>query len=704
MNILENTSKVTPLTPQDRPKTKVDWALSLAAKGFAIFPLHWTDAEGNCSCDKEECKPGKHPLLKGSFHDGTTDPAVIEKIWVDQPKANYGVYPGEKFTIIDLDTKHAGVDGIRSLADLLGISDIEVEGLTFSVRTPSGGLHLYFKADRSFGDKLGLLPGVDIRATGGYVVGPGSTIAGKTYTVINYIPLAPLPDKIASLLSEPRERDPKADIPLCDLDLDTNIERAIHFLKLREPAIEGQNGDDWTFKTAAAVTRDFAITEAKCLELMFEHWNDRCEPPWSYAELEIKVENADQYAKGRAGEKVGYALDEWIEQFGGDSADLPEDFGNRRKDVVESTALDKLYFRGATPFIKGLSRNREFIIPDWLPAQGFGGIIGKRGVGKSVIGVDALMHITCDMSWHGQPVDKDWAGIYLCGEDDVGVKDFIHAWMIKHGKEPDPDRFHIMAGIVNLLSAEDTERWTRFLKGKIGNRRAIVLGDTWQRGTSNASQNNDDEMQKAGHNLEGMARSFRGPALMAFHPPKHNSQTITGSFVIENMTTFIWELQNDSDAKNMSSAQKTLSVSRIKGAREGSYQKVRFEEVELGDKDQHGRNRTSIVAKSDGGTVLDKFMESSEIVLPDYMDEVLAVIEKAEKDDLTAYAIAKALKDRSDKTYVRADGKKARLPNFTALKAELGKLPLETDLDIGNGRTLRRTAKGKFTRHVAPIN
>jgi hypothetical protein len=78
------------------------------------------------------------------------------------------------------------------------------------VRTPSGGHHLYFRQSpgqeiRNSAGRLG--PGVDVRGHGGYVIGPGSVVAGERYEVLDDSDPAPLPRWLARRLApEPPAR------------------------------------------------------------------------------------------------------------------------------------------------------------------------------------------------------------------------------------------------------------------------------------------------------------------------------------------------------------------------------------------------------------------------------------------------------------------------------------------------------------------
>lgn len=82
--------------------------------------------------------------------------------------------------VIDIDRNHGdgSVDGIKSFGDL--IKDLSKEDKqqifnTFSVNTPNGGVHLYFKYKEGLKSKANYVEGVDVRTDGGLIVLPGST-------------------------------------------------------------------------------------------------------------------------------------------------------------------------------------------------------------------------------------------------------------------------------------------------------------------------------------------------------------------------------------------------------------------------------------------------------------------------------------------------------------------------------------------------
>lgn len=104
--------------------------------------------------------------------------------------------------VIDCDVK-GDVNGLDSFLDLCYRNNYNPDKHTLSVDTPSGGRHYYFLAHqrhesgarriRSSVSKI--LPGVDVRADGGYIVGFGSVIDNGSYTLASSIrTVDPVPD------------------------------------------------------------------------------------------------------------------------------------------------------------------------------------------------------------------------------------------------------------------------------------------------------------------------------------------------------------------------------------------------------------------------------------------------------------------------------------------------------------------------------
>lgn len=144
-------------------------AAMLAAAGVPVFP----------------CAAGdKVPLIfkgRGS-RDATTNLRQVEAWWRRSPNANIGVPTGtvSGLSVVDVDVH--GTNGYDALnrADRAGL----VSGWEFLVRSPTGGLHLYYPASEDAEQRSWQVgaAGIDFRGDGGYIIAPPSRrlIDGET--------------------------------------------------------------------------------------------------------------------------------------------------------------------------------------------------------------------------------------------------------------------------------------------------------------------------------------------------------------------------------------------------------------------------------------------------------------------------------------------------------------------------------------------
>lgn len=153
-----------------------DAALAYARRGWRVFPLHGI-VRGTCTCGHPDCSsPGKHPLVRRGLYEATIDELAIREWWRGWRRANVGVVTGAESGIavvdVDLPTAFASLDRLVA-AEL---------GSTLTALTGGGGVHLFYACeDADLGNSAGRLPGVeeelpgvDLRANGGYVVAPPS--------------------------------------------------------------------------------------------------------------------------------------------------------------------------------------------------------------------------------------------------------------------------------------------------------------------------------------------------------------------------------------------------------------------------------------------------------------------------------------------------------------------------------------------------
>lgn len=193
----------------------IDWsehrrykvAQACARMGWCVMP--WRSPGG-----------AKRPCLKGWQKRATTDPEVIEQWWglpgdiESVGDAEVGILTGECSCLWVLDVDTHGADGFRTLADLESL--YEPLPATFTVRTPSGGEHRYFrypKDGRDIWTKAGTIgPGLDTRGWHGFVAAPYSGI--RPYTVLADVPVATAPRWLEDLAEKKRgQKEPTSYAP-----------------------------------------------------------------------------------------------------------------------------------------------------------------------------------------------------------------------------------------------------------------------------------------------------------------------------------------------------------------------------------------------------------------------------------------------------------------------------------------------------------
>ncbi|GAB7048394.1 bifunctional DNA primase/polymerase [Catenuloplanes indicus] len=172
--------------PPARLPTLATAARWYAAAGIPVMPLHTPTACG-CSCTAgPECgSPGKHPRLQHGLHEASADLRRVREWWRRWPQANIGLATGGSLDVCDIDT----TTGLTRVLDVLDV----VRPAGPLVRT-GYGWHLWFAAN-GLPSRIGLLPGVDWRGRGGYVVAPPSVHAtGSRYAFQQpWRPGTPLP-------------------------------------------------------------------------------------------------------------------------------------------------------------------------------------------------------------------------------------------------------------------------------------------------------------------------------------------------------------------------------------------------------------------------------------------------------------------------------------------------------------------------------
>ncbi|MGW1752320.1 bifunctional DNA primase/polymerase [Streptomyces sp. NPDC002092] len=203
------------------PHTVARWC---AAQGWPVHPLAPGRKTPAANC--RVCREQKHdvkscPCLPAGrachgFHAATTNTQVIDAWWSTTPSAGVGIACGPAgLVVVDVDAHPASVpDRSRLLPGIAIPEGVNLTGLasgfdtlallaayrrqpnpahdetTLRVRTPSGGLHIWYQNPHSAvrlrcstgsSPKVALAWQVDIRAEGGYIIAPTTRTSQGRY-------------------------------------------------------------------------------------------------------------------------------------------------------------------------------------------------------------------------------------------------------------------------------------------------------------------------------------------------------------------------------------------------------------------------------------------------------------------------------------------------------------------------------------------
>ncbi len=378
----------------------LEHALDHAVRGLKVFPLQ---------------PNSKLPAIDDFVNRATSDPEQIERWWKDPVLGlirplNIGIsttrFNGNKALIgIDVDNKGKK----KGSEELLRL---ELEGQPFPETatqiTPSGGLHLIYFFDHAIKQGVNVLaPGIDIRSKGGYLVGSGSIIDGKQYTWKNSnAQVEPCPQWVVEKCGLAKEKE-SIEVDTSKINQDSAKRRAITYLENDAPlSIKGEGGDHTAYVVAAQL-KDFGLPPQTCLELMLDHWNDRCPPGWTPERLKEKIDHAFTYGKEAVGAKAPETVFDKVE------LDVPPP-QNRG---VKIEGFHKI----------GWAASSNYVVKKLIDALSMIVIYGLSNSGKTFFALDLCLHIALGWPWNGRKV-RQGAVVYVGLEGAGGLRKRIEAF------------------------------------------------------------------------------------------------------------------------------------------------------------------------------------------------------------------------------------------------------------------------------------
>lgn len=488
-------------------------------------------------CKVFPCAPGtKDPATKNGWKDASADPAQIAEWERVNPEFNWAVACGSSgLFVFDIDPN--GLDWWQRL--LNERADIkEAVDKALQVQTPKGGLHVYFKGEGP-STASRIADGIDTRGgfmkdgqivSGGYVILPGSrTVAGPgrvtgSYSVLRDGAINPLPNFLKAIIPERKKTDTFGLEKNPDHDQPRNISWAVDLLQgyvqSGRVSIEGKGGNNTAYQVAASIL-DKAISPAMCYELMAEHWNPHCAPPWDEWELETLIRNAASYGEDTEGGVKGFQSNaDAFANFAGQEFEEP-------KDEKKRTRFQPMWLHEARKDV----RPTKWLIPKLLPAEGTGILYGLSGSYKTFLALDWALCLAHGIpgQWEAPPVKHKV--LYLAGESSYALRqERVDSWCEKQGLNPDDADFVFVQGVP---AYNDKEGWTEIRDGLAAmkvNPEFIVI-DTLTREMTGLDENSNNDAKLVLKHNEEMAQYYGCMVLAVGHTGKDQSKGLRGAQV-----------------------------------------------------------------------------------------------------------------------------------------------------------------------------
>jgi len=348
--------------------TLLESALELWRSGFSVIPI----------------QPGsKRPLVSWiEYQSRRSTEEEIHQWWQQYPNANIGIVTGKisGVVVIDLDLDKDG--GNES-----GAKIYEQVLTDLIVKTGRGGYHLYYRYPEDvdyISNRVGLLPGVDVRADGGYVVAPPSAhSSGRLYEWIRRGEPRELPPHLVGLLTSytPVGRDGEEDSPKWLSDLLAGVG-------------EGQRNDVCArlcgYLIGKGMPKDVVLA-------IVRQWNEKNRPPLPDHEIAATVESVRKTAHRR----------------GTVPQSRPQDGGTGQASTSPFSVVSIREYMAHHG-----SNQVSWLVQDWLPEATIGFVVAPPGSFKTWLTFDMAVSVATGTPFLGEyPVQRTGPVLLIQQED-----------------------------------------------------------------------------------------------------------------------------------------------------------------------------------------------------------------------------------------------------------------------------------------------
>jgi hypothetical protein len=156
-----------------------DSVLGLLSQGYSVFPI---------------VRGTKRPMVAwGRYQESLPEPSLVNAWLKAWPGCSWAIAcgPVSRLVVVDVDPRHGGD---KTMTEYPALPPTVVSG------RGDGGYHTYIRTPEAISSRNSLLPGVDLKGVGSFVVAPGSTHeTGGVYQMVGE-PLDAVPEWMRPLL------------------------------------------------------------------------------------------------------------------------------------------------------------------------------------------------------------------------------------------------------------------------------------------------------------------------------------------------------------------------------------------------------------------------------------------------------------------------------------------------------------------------
>lgn len=480
--------------------TKYQAAEQLREAGFYVFRLRPNQ---------------KTPAFFGWQFEATRDPEKVKSYFDNNKDYNIGIFT-EKFAmygandyalvVVDVDTK----DGKQGNNTMSGLDALGCDfPPTIEQTTASGGKHIIYITDTALAsgaNKLG--PHVDLKSSGGYIVGAGSTIDNIPYTMQNpgFPAPAVVPEWIPLRCHPPMAKTAHASA-IAD-DSEQAVSRATLLANQTEASAGGRN--DQAFKLGCQI-RDYGVSQTMTEEIL-HGWNAiNVHPALNPEEITAVCHSVFQYAKLAQGNKSPQS-DFTVVPHDPKIDDAPHDKELHYilpKDIDTTTEV--------TPLIE-----------DYLDQDAISILYGASNTGKTFVAIDLAYHVATGAAWI-QHFTTQGSVAYLAAEGGRSARNRIQA--LKQHYRIDNFPLALIPHQVNLFDSHtDLKRFVTLIhkaEQDVGPIRLIVI-DTLSRAMAGGNENDSMDMGEFVKNITFIKERFKSHVLIVHHSGKDAAKGARG--------------------------------------------------------------------------------------------------------------------------------------------------------------------------------